>query len=204
MSAASLGPVNSRRLTRRGQALEWTTLGWNVIGVAVLAYLAYTASSVGLLGFGLDSLIEIGASLVVVWELSNSDDAHQAMALLLIGVAFVGLGIYLLAVSVVTLITQHHAIGSPGGIVWTGLTAVVMFALAAGKRATGRALDNPVLIAEARVTFIDGLLAVAVLLSVASNTLFGWWWADPLASFTIVFYAFREAFKIFNPMTAVS
>lgn len=184
--------------------MEWTTLGWNVIGVGVLGYLAYTASSVGLLGFGLDSLIEIGASLVVVWELSSSSDARQGVALLLIGVAFVGLGVYLFAVSALALITEHHATASPGGILWTGVTAVVMFSLAAGKRKTGRALSNPVLIAEGRVTFIDGLLAVAVLLSVASNTMFGWWWADPLASFIIVFYACREAVQIFYPKVAAS
>ncbi|TXN32287.1 hypothetical protein FVP33_01255 [Lacisediminihabitans profunda] len=70
----------------------------------MLGYLAYTASSAALLGFGLDSLLEVGASLVAVWELSGSDDARRAIALLLLGGAYVGLGTYLLAVSLVALV----------------------------------------------------------------------------------------------------
>jgi divalent metal cation (Fe/Co/Zn/Cd) transporter len=72
-----------------------------------------------------------------------------------------------------------------------------MFALAAGKARTGRALDNPVLRTEGRVTLIDALLAVAVLLGLALNTGLGWWWADPVAGYVIVFYAGREVREIF-------
>ncbi len=68
-----------------------------------------------------------------------------------------------------------------------------MFALAAGKARTGRALGNPVLTTEGRVTFVDGLLATAVLLGVTLDTTLGWWWADPLACYVIVYYAAREA-----------
>jgi len=79
------------------------------------------------------------------------------------------------------------------GIIWTAVTAAVMFALAAGKARTGRALGNPVLTTEGRVTFVDGLLATAVLLGVTLDTTLGWWWADPLAGYVIVYYAAREA-----------
>jgi divalent metal cation (Fe/Co/Zn/Cd) transporter len=182
---------------RRGRTLEWLTLGWNVVGVFVLTKLAVTASSVALIGFGLDSLIEIGASTVVLWELSGTRELRQRRGLRLMGVAFVALAIYLLAQSIFALVSMHHA--SPGwpGIVWTAVTAVVMFTLAAGKARTGRALGNPVLIAEARVTFIDGLLAIAVLLGLALDLAFGWWWADPAAGLVIVYYAIREAVHIF-------
>lgn len=180
-------------LLRRGFRLEWITLGWNVVGVVVLAWLAITASSVAIAGFGLDSLIEIGASIVVVWELSGVGAARQRRALRLIGIAFVLLAIYLTAQSVIALVTAHHASSSVGGILWTAVTAVVMFSLAAGKSRTGRALANPVLIAEGRVTFVDGLLAVAVLLGLVLNFAFGWWWADPAVGFVIVYYAVREA-----------
>jgi divalent metal cation (Fe/Co/Zn/Cd) transporter len=74
---------------------------------------------------------------------------------------------------------------------------VVMFALAAGKARTGRALDNPVLRTEGRVTLIDGILAAAVLLGLALNAALGWWWADPAAGYVLVFYAAREAREIF-------
>jgi len=162
----------------------------------VLAYLAITASSVALAGFGLDSFIEIGASSVVLWELSGTGEARQRRALILIAIAFVALGVYLCAQSTIVLVTGHRATPTIAGIVWTGVTAAVMFLLAAAKARTGRALRNPVLETEGRVTFIDGLLAVAVLLGIAADLLFGWWWADPLAGYVIVFYAAREALHI--------
>lgn len=186
-------------LLRRGRVLEWVTLGWNVVAVLVLAVLAYAASSVALVGFGLDSLIEIGASTVVLWELSESSEARQRRGLQLIGVAFVLLAAYLLAQSTIALVTGHHASASAGGIVWTAATAIIMFSLAAGKRRTGRALGNPLLESEGRVTFIDGLLAVAVLAGLALDAGLGWWWADPLAGYVIVYYAVREAVQIFRP-----
>ena len=193
-----VNPATRSRSLRRGIQLEWTTLGWNVVGVIVLVYLSISASSVALAGFGLDSFIEIGASTVVLWELSGTGAARQRRALRLIGIAFIALAIYLTAQSAIALITLHHAAQSIAGITWTAITALVMFLLAAGKGRVGRALGNPVLITEGRVTFIDGLLAVAVLLGLALNFAFGWWWADPIAGFVIVYYAIREAVHIFR------
>ncbi|TQL46836.1 cation efflux family protein [Subtercola boreus] len=186
-------------LMRRGRAFEIFTLGWNVVGVVVLAILASTSSSVALLGFGLDSLIEIVASTVVLWELAGTGEARQRVALRLIGVAFLLLAAYLLVQSSVALLSGHHATPSVAGIVWTGVTALVMFILAAGKARTGRALGNPVLVTEGRVTFIDGVLAVTVLLGVVFDLGFGWWWADPIAGYVIVYYAIREAVHVFRP-----
>ena len=117
----------------------------------------------------------------------------------MIGIAFIALAVYLLVQSSVALIAGHHAAPSIGGIVWTAATSVAMFLLAAGKSRTGRALGNPVLQAEGRVTRVDALLALAVLLGVSLDLLLGWWWADPLAGFVIVFYAVREAVQIFRP-----
>jgi divalent metal cation (Fe/Co/Zn/Cd) transporter len=183
---------------RRGFLLEWFTLGWNVVGVIILAYLAIRASSVALAGFGLDSFIEIGASIVVIWELSGTGAARQRRALRLIGIAFIALAVYLTAQSAVALITGHHASQSVAGIIWTGVTAAVMFLLAAGKTRVGRALGNSVLVTEGRVTLIDGVLAIAVLLGLTLNFAFGWWWADPVAGLVIVYYAIREAIHIFR------
>jgi divalent metal cation (Fe/Co/Zn/Cd) transporter len=186
----------SQRLLRRGLLLEYTTLGWNVAGIVVLAWAAIAARSVALAGFGLDSLIEIGASAVVVWELTGTGETRQRRALRLIGIAFIGLAVYLSVQSTVVLATGHHAKHSPTGIVWTAVTAAVMFTLAAGKARTGAALDNPVLRTEGRVTFIDGILATAVLVGLVLNATLGWWWADPLAGYVLVYYAVREAREI--------
>lgn len=187
-----------RRLLRRGYALEWATLGWNVIGIVVLAVAAIRARSVALAGFGLDSLIEIGASVVVVWELSGVGAARQRRALRLIGAAFAALALYLAVQSTVVLATGFHPHHSPAGIVWTAVTAVVMFALAFGKARTGVALGNPVLATEGRVTLVDGILAAAVLAGLMLNAAAGWWWADPLAGYVLVFYAAREVRAIWR------
>ena len=87
----------------------------------------------------------------------------------------------------------YHSQHSPLGITWTAITAPAMFALAAGKKQTGQHLGNPVLITESRVTVIDGLLALAVLIGLILNATLAWWWADPAAGLVIVYYALREA-----------
>ena len=184
-------------LLRRGRVLEGITLGWNVAGIVVLAVAAVTARSVALAGFGLDSLIEIGASVVVLWELSGTGQDRQRRALRLIGGAFLALAAYLAAQSAVVLVTGYRPGHSVLGIAWTALTAAVMFALAAGKARTGKALANPVLATEGRVTLVDGILAAAVLAGLGLNAAAGWWQADPLAALVIVFYALREAREIF-------
>ena len=186
-------------LLRRGFALEYATLGWNAAGIIVLAIAAVSARSVALAGFGLDSLIEIGASMVVIWELSGSGEDRQRRGLRLIGYAFTALAIYLLVQSSLVLAAGYHPGHSLPGIIWTAATAVAMFALAVGKARTGRALDNPVLRTEGRVTMIDGVLAVAVLAGLALNAALGWWWADPAAGYMLVYYAAREVREIFFP-----
>jgi divalent metal cation (Fe/Co/Zn/Cd) transporter len=185
-------------LLKRGFALEYTTLGWNVVGVVILAFAAVSARSVALAGFGLDSLVEIGASTVVVWELSGTGEQRQRRALRLIGAAFIALAVYLLVQSSLVLALGYHPKHSVLGIAWTAVTAAVMFALAAGKARTGAALDNPVLKTEGKVTLVDGILAAAVLIGLALNAGLGWWWADPLAGYVLVYYAAREARHIFT------
>jgi len=181
------------RLLTRGLRLEYVALGWNVVGVVVVAIAALTARSVALAGFGLDSLIEIFASVVVVWELTGAaSDQRQRRALRLIGTAFFSLAAYITGQAAYVLVTQSHPRSSPLGIGWTAVTCAVMLGLAGGKAATGRALGNPVLQTEGRVTLIDAYLAGAVLVGLVLNAAVGWWWADPLAGAVIVFYGVRE------------
>jgi divalent metal cation (Fe/Co/Zn/Cd) transporter len=185
-------PEREQSLVRRGLRLEYATLGWNVVGSIVVLAAAVLARSVALAGFGLDSLIEIVASLVVVWQLTGVAQAREARALRIIGVAFLLLAVYIAAQSSYVLATGFRPHHSLAGIVWLALTVAAMFALAWGKQQTGRALANRVLVSEARVTLIDGYLAAAVLAGLTLNATLGWWWADPLASLVIVFYGLRE------------
>jgi divalent metal cation (Fe/Co/Zn/Cd) transporter len=181
------------RLLARGRRLEFVTLGWNIVGIFVLGVSAVAARSVALAGFGLDSLIEIAASTVVLWELADVAERRRKRALRLIGAAFVLLATYLSVQSSVVLALGFHPHRSVAGIIWTGVTAVGMFVLAAGKSSTGAALDNPVLRTEGRVTFMDGVLAGAVLIGLVLNAAAGWWWADPAAGYVLVYYGAREA-----------
>ena len=173
------------------------TLGWNVVGVVVLAIAAVRARSVALAGFGLDSLVEIGASTVVLWELSGRRSSSTACVAVD--------RIRVLCARALHRCAIHRRArdrlspeAQPLGITWTALTTIVTFSLAAGKTRTGAALDNPVLQTEGRVTFIDGLLAASVLAGLTLNSVAGAWWADPLAGFVIVFYGLTEANEIFR------
>lgn len=194
-AAASVPPADAAgggALLRRGYLLESVTLGWNVVGIVVLGVAAVAARSVALAGFGLDSLIEIGASTVVIWELSGTGEDRQRRALRLIGAAFLLLAAYLAVQSSVVLATGYHPKHSVLGVAWTAVTAVVMFLLAAGKADLGRRLDNPVLRTEGRVTLVDGLLATAVLAGLVLNWALHWWWADPAAAYVLVYYGVKE------------
>ena len=189
--------INSVRsgddLLRRGLRLEYATLAWNVVGTVVVVAAAIKARSVALAGFGLNSLIEIFASVIVVWQLKGTQELRERKALRCIAGAFVALAVYVLVQSAYTLATGARPAPSIGGIVWLALTVVAMLLLAGGKHVTGRQLDNPVLMTEARVTLVDAYLAAAVMVGVGLNTAFGWWWADPVSGLVIVYYGFREA-----------
>jgi divalent metal cation (Fe/Co/Zn/Cd) transporter len=181
-------------LLRRGLRMEYTTLGCNIVGCVVLLAAAIAAHSVALAAVGIDSVIEIVASTVVIWQLNGiAHERREDTALRIIAAAFALLAFYVTAQVTVTLVGGSHPGDSALGIVWLVVTVALMFALAAGKRDTGTKLDNPVLLTEGRVTLVDGLLALAVLVGITLNAVAGWWWADPLSALVIVVYATREA-----------
>jgi divalent metal cation (Fe/Co/Zn/Cd) transporter len=180
-------------LLRRGLRLEYATLGWNAVEIGFLIYAAVVARSVALAGFALDSMIEIFASLVVVWQLTGTGEAHgERRAVRLIGLAFFALAIYIAAQIAATLALGIRPDSSPLGIAWLAGTCLVMLGLAAGKARTGAELGNPVLSAEARVTLVDASLAAGILAGLLLNALAGWWWADIGAGTIVIVYGVRE------------
>jgi divalent metal cation (Fe/Co/Zn/Cd) transporter len=162
------------KLLRRGLLLEYITLGWNVAGSGIVLAAAVAARSVALAGFGLDSLVEIGASMVVIWQLKGIHDQLEQRALRFISIAFLALAVYISAQSIRAFLLHAHPAASLPGIVWLALTFAAMLALATAKRDTGMKLGNKVLTAEARVTLVDAWLAGSVLLGLIFNALFGW------------------------------
>jgi divalent metal cation (Fe/Co/Zn/Cd) transporter len=180
-------------LLQRGLQLEYATLLWNVVAVAVLLVTALRTHSIAILGLGLDSLIEIGASIVVVWQLRSSNEQRRRRALRIISVLFAGLAAYIGMTAVLSLVRHIHPGTSTLGLVWLLLTFIAMLILAAGKQSVGKKMGNDVLLTEARVTLVDAYLAGSVLLGLLLNRYVGWWWADPLAALVIVFYGIRES-----------
>lgn len=199
MRAGTLAGSSGRRRDeaarlRRGLLLEYATLGWNVVGTAVVATTALQARSVALAGFGLDSLIEILASVIVVWQLKGvTYPGREQVALRVIAVAFLALAAYVLVQSAYAVAAGLRPGRSPGGLAWLAATVAAMLLLAWGKLATGRRLGNRVLLTEARVTLVDAYLAASVLVGVGLNAVLNWWWADPVSGLVVVFYGLREA-----------
>jgi divalent metal cation (Fe/Co/Zn/Cd) transporter len=122
-------------LLQRGLYLEYLTLVWNVIGSGIIIAAAYRAGSVALAGFGIDSLIEIFASVVVVWQLRGGGKERERQALRLIGIAFFALALYVLVQSARTLASQAHPATSPLGMIWLAATVAAMLLLAWGNTA---------------------------------------------------------------------
>lgn len=173
--------------------------------VFVTIGLGLAAGSLALVAFGLDSLVEVFASLVVLWHLGDFgaavSDARTRRALRLVAIAFAVLAVYLLVAGGRGLWTRSDPDSSPFGIAYLGVTAVVMFTLARWKRVVGTALGAEPFIAEASVTLLDGCLASAILLALAANTAFGWWWADPVAGAVVGLVAARAAITTWRDAT---
>ncbi|MDQ1448867.1 MAG: hypothetical protein QOC79_1838 [Actinomycetota bacterium] len=186
------GTVLTTQSRRRGVRLELLTIGWNTVeaGVAIVAGAA--ASSVALVGFGLDSVVEVSAALVVLWQFLGVGEERERRALRLIGGSFFALAAYVAATSVYDLATRAEPETSKVGIVLTAVSLVVMPALAWAKRRAGRQMESRTLVADSTQTQLCAYLSASTLAGLAANAAFGWWWADPLAAIVIAVVAVRE------------
>lgn len=181
---------------RRARRLEYATIGWN-IGEAVLTIgLGAVAGSVALMAFGTVSVVEVFASSVVVWHLGDANGADDAertrRALRLIAASFAVLGVALAIAAINDLISRRVPGSSIVGIVYLGITAIVMFWLAYRKSTLAREIGSEPLRSEATVTFIDGILSVSTLTGLALNAFLDWWWADPAAALVVAVAAMNE------------
>jgi divalent metal cation (Fe/Co/Zn/Cd) transporter len=183
---------------RTGRRLQRVTIAWNLAEVGVTVALGVVAGSLALVAFGLDSLIEVFASLVVLWHMSESDThgTRDRRARRLVGIAFAVLACYLIVASGRALWIGAEPDSSPLGIAYLAVTALVMFGLAAWKKHVGRRLRSEPFLAEAHMTFFDGWLATAILAALVLNTTLGWWWADAAAATVVGIVAAREAVEL--------
>lgn len=189
-------PEPRQAAMRRGRRLQYATIAWNLMEVFVTIGLGIAARSLALIAFGLDSLVEVFASVVVLWYIVDHRAAGRAArALRLVAAAFVLLAVYLLIASSYALWSGETADSSPLGIAYLAVTAAVMFTLARLKRVTAAAAQSAPLAAEASMTYLDGWLATGILLALALNAIVGWWWADPLAAMLVAGFCVREALE---------
>lgn len=181
-------------LLERGRKLQVATIAWNLMEVFVTIGLGVAADSLALIAFGLDSIVEVFASLVAIWYIADHHKSGRSTrALRLVAIAFVVLGIYLFASSGIAIATHSVADSSPFGIAYLAVTACVMFTLARLKRVTALAAESPPLRAEASMTFLDGSLATGILIALVLNAAFGLWWADPAAAVLVGVACFGAA-----------
>lgn len=198
---AAIAIVARPQLLARGLRLAYLTVAWNIVEGFVAVGAALAAGSVALLGFGIDSFVETASGLIIIWRLMAERRAidHERIetverrAQRLVAASLVGLAAYITVDAVTTLVGGEHPQPSPVGVGLAALSLGVMWWLARAKRRTAIALGSRAMQADAFQTTACWWLSLAVLAGVGLNTLFGLWWADPVAALIIPVFLLREA-----------
>jgi divalent metal cation (Fe/Co/Zn/Cd) transporter len=183
-----------RVLHRRGLRLEWFTVGWNVLEGAVAIGAGLLAGSVALVGFGVDSSIEVISAIGLLWRLRTAgpdatvveESAAERRALYMVAATFFLLAGYIAFEAGTALVGREEPDRSPVGLVLAVLSLVVMPALAYGKQRTGRELGSRALVADSVETWVCSYLSLVLLAGVGLYTLFGWWWADAVGALAML------------------
>ncbi|GHG99008.1 cation transporter [Streptomyces lanatus] len=198
MTALSLGPAPARRdqLTRRIRLLVAATITYNVVEAIVAITAGTLASSTALIGFGLDSVIEVSSAAAVAWQFSAADhavrEAREKTTLRIIAVSFFALAAYVTVDAVRALAGTGEADRSIPGIVLAALSLLVMPFLSAAQRRAGRELGSLSAVADSRQTLLCTYLSAVLLAGLVLNATLGWSWADPVAGLVIAVIALKE------------
>jgi divalent metal cation (Fe/Co/Zn/Cd) transporter len=193
---AGLRPLDRAALVRRARALAWLGLGWHLVEAAVAVAAGAVAGSIALVGFGVDSLIEAGAGVVVLWLMAgtrSSSHAAERRAQQLVAASFAVLAAYVGVEAVRDLVAGHHPHASWVGVGLSVVTLVTMPPLAAAKRRVGERLGSSATTSESRQTMLCAYLSAALLVGLLANAVAGLWWADPVVALGIAGVAAREA-----------
>jgi len=188
-----VAPDRRAVLARRVRLLVTATIAYNVVEAAVALAAGTAASSGALVGFGLDSVVEVGSAVAVAWQFSGRDpEARERWALRLIALSFFALAAYVTAESARTFFTATAPESSVTGVVLAAVSLLVMPALPAAQRRTGRELGSASAVADSRQTLLCTYLSAALLAGLLIHARWGWWWADPLVALFIAFVAVKE------------
>jgi divalent metal cation (Fe/Co/Zn/Cd) transporter len=191
-------PSPSRRdtLTRRIRLLVAATISYNLIEAIVAITAGTIASSTALIGFGLDSVIEVSSAAAVAWQFSATDhairEAREKTTLRIIAVSFFALAAYITVDSIRALTGSGEAEHSLPGIILAALSLAIMPVLSAAQRRAGRELGSASAVADSRQTLLCTYLSAVLLVGLLANTTLGWSWADPIAALVIAAVAAKE------------
>lgn len=192
--------MERQAFTSRGKRLEYFTIGWNLLEGLIAMAAGVVAGSTSLLGFGIDSVIEVTSGGALLWRMFVDEDvnsrAHnEKLTLRIVGGCFLALAVYLLFESVSDLWHRRAAEHSVIGIVVAIASLIVMPLLSRAKRRLANQLGSPAMVADAKQTDICAFLSAILLAGLALNSLFGLWWADPLAALVMVPLIAREGIE---------
>ena len=181
------------KLRHRAIWLAWFTIAWNTIEAVVALAAGAAANSSALIGFGLDSTIEVSSALVVLWHLrSDQPEDRERFALRLIAVSFFALAAWVSTNALLDLARRNEPETSAAGIALAAASLVVMPLLAIAKQRTGRAMGTATVVADSAQTWLCTSLSAVLLVGLGANATLGWWWADPVAGLVIAAVAIRE------------
>ena len=193
-AAAALSTGERARLGRRARWLAAGSVGYNLVEGVVAVTAGLAAGSIALVGFGLDSAVEVSSGLVVLWQFSHALPAsRERRAQRLIALSFLALAAYVTVESVRSLLTGAEPDASPVGIGLAVASLLVMPWLSRAQRRTGRALHSAAVVADSTQTALCAWISLAVLVALVLNGALGWAWADPVAGLLIAAIALREA-----------
>jgi divalent metal cation (Fe/Co/Zn/Cd) transporter len=186
-------PAERAALERRVRRLVAATISYNVVEGIVAVGAGIGASSAALVGFGLDSAIEVASALAVAWQFAGRDpEAREHVALRVIAVSFFALATYVSVDAVRALAGAGEADHSTVGLVLAALSLVIMPVLSYAQRQAGRRLGSASTVADSKQTLLCTYLSAVLLVGLGLNSLFGWAWADPIAALAIAAVAVRE------------
>ncbi|AIG80396.1 Co/Zn/Cd cation transporters-like protein [Amycolatopsis japonica] len=192
-TAASVSPERRAVLSRRVRLFVAATITYNIIEAIVAISAGTIASSTALIGFGLDSIIEVASAAAVAWQFSGKDpEARERTALKVIAVSFFALAAYVTVESVRSLFGADPAEHSTVGIVLAAVSLLVMPFLSYAQRRAGRELGSASAVADSKQTLLCTYLSGVLLVGLLLNSLFGWYWADPLVALVIAAVAVKE------------
>lgn len=183
-------------LERRIRWIVAATITYNVVEAGVALVAGRIASSSALIGFGLDSVVEVLSAAAVAWQFSAPDPhTRERAAMRTIALSFFGLAAFVTVDAVRTLLSAAEPEHSTVGIVLAAVSLAVMPVLSWAERRTGRELGSASAVADSRQTLICAYLSAVLLAGLVLNSALGWWWADPLAAVVIAGFAVREGIE---------